>query len=527
MHFSRYARKSGRRRAAPAWWAFGLLLATAGAPAVSATAGAVHAPSPSKAQPGSQQVGYRGHTFTIPRTWRVIRLAAHPHACVRFDRHVLYLGVPGPSQQCPSTLIGTTEALLAQPAAPRGTGGRGHVPGGSPDHGDLQADRGDRDLLRRFRRPGPRQPHPGRCVTPGPGAGRGGRHAPPPGVPGHAPARVPAAPAMLPAGATDFTGQGFDACTAPSAATMQTWLRLSPYRAVGIYIGGSDRACAQPSLTASWVSQQQAAGWHFIPIYVGPQARVRRNQLRGPPGGQRGQGRGQPGPAAGLRPGDTAVLRHGGLPRHAERPGAALPDLVDQGTARARLLVRRVQQLAVRRPGPGQQLRQPFRHDAGRDLRRAVERGRGHQRPHPAGHRLGRAPAHPPVRGRPERHLRRVHDQHRQGLPRRPAGGDRRIAGGLPGGRPAGRGRGRVLQGSGRQALARLVHAGQRLARPGQPGRLAGGQAVRGRVGARQRGRVRQGHGRAACWRPPTRPGRTGPRCGCWGWPPWAAGQLR
>ena len=189
MHFSRYARKGGRRRAAPAWWAFGLLLATAGAPAVSATASAVHAPSQSKAQPGSQRVSYRGYTFTIPRTWRVIRLAAHPQACVRFDRHVLYLGVPGPSQQCPSTLIGTTEALLVQPAAPRGHRGRGHVPGGSPDHGDRQADHGDRDLLRRFRRPGPGQPHPGRRVAPGPGAGRGG-----------AARRRPAFPATRPPG---------------------------------------------------------------------------------------------------------------------------------------------------------------------------------------------------------------------------------------------------------------------------------------------------------------------------------------
>ena len=57
--------------------------------------------------------------------------------------------------------------------------------------------------------------------------------------------------ATVPAGATDFTRKGFDACTAPSAATMATWLRLSPYRAVGVYIGGSDRACAQPALTAS------------------------------------------------------------------------------------------------------------------------------------------------------------------------------------------------------------------------------------------------------------------------------------
>ena len=72
--------------------------------------------------------------------------------------------------------------------------------------------------------------------------------------------------------ATSYTGQGFDACTAPGVAQMQAWLRQSPYRAVGIYIGGSDRACAQPNLTSSWVTQEQQAGWHFIPIYVGPQA---------------------------------------------------------------------------------------------------------------------------------------------------------------------------------------------------------------------------------------------------------------
>ncbi len=53
---------------------------------------------------------------------------------------------------------------------------------------------------------------------------------------------------------------------------MRAWINHSPYRAVGIYIGGSDRACAQPNLTAGWVSQQAAAGWHFIPLYVGPQA---------------------------------------------------------------------------------------------------------------------------------------------------------------------------------------------------------------------------------------------------------------
>jgi hypothetical protein len=68
-----------------------------------------------------------------------------------------------------------------------------------------------------------------------------------------------------------FAGYGFDACTAPSSATMQAWL-ASPYRAVGIYFGGVNRGCTQPNLTPAWVAQQQAAGWHLIPLYVGPQA---------------------------------------------------------------------------------------------------------------------------------------------------------------------------------------------------------------------------------------------------------------
>jgi hypothetical protein len=68
-----------------------------------------------------------------------------------------------------------------------------------------------------------------------------------------------------------YTGKGFDACSAPSSAAMDAWL-ASPYRAVGIYIGGNNRACSQPNLTASWVSHQQANGWHLLPIYLGLQA---------------------------------------------------------------------------------------------------------------------------------------------------------------------------------------------------------------------------------------------------------------
>jgi hypothetical protein len=68
-----------------------------------------------------------------------------------------------------------------------------------------------------------------------------------------------------------FTGLGFDACAAPSSRTMIAWA-ASPYRGIGVYIGGANRACSQPNLTASWVAEQVAAGWHLIPTYVGLQA---------------------------------------------------------------------------------------------------------------------------------------------------------------------------------------------------------------------------------------------------------------
>jgi len=73
------------------------------------------------------------------------------------------------------------------------------------------------------------------------------------------------------AGGSVFTGLGFDACTAPSSKAMAAWAS-SPYRGIGVYIGGINRACSQPNLTASWVAAQTEAGWHLIPTYVGLQA---------------------------------------------------------------------------------------------------------------------------------------------------------------------------------------------------------------------------------------------------------------
>ncbi|MFE9611973.1 glycoside hydrolase domain-containing protein [Streptomyces sp. NPDC006012] len=67
-----------------------------------------------------------------------------------------------------------------------------------------------------------------------------------------------------------YTGRAFDACTAPSLAAMKAW-RGGLYGAAAVYVGGKNRGCAQPNLTASWVKSVSSAGWKLIPIYVGAQ----------------------------------------------------------------------------------------------------------------------------------------------------------------------------------------------------------------------------------------------------------------
>jgi hypothetical protein len=69
-----------------------------------------------------------------------------------------------------------------------------------------------------------------------------------------------------------FTGGAFDTCAAPSAATMAAWWGSSQFQAVGIYLGGVNRACPFGNLSAGWVHQVSAQGWRLIPAYVGLQA---------------------------------------------------------------------------------------------------------------------------------------------------------------------------------------------------------------------------------------------------------------
>ncbi len=166
----------------------------------------------------ARTVHFRGQQVQVPAGWPVVRLAAHPRMCVRLDRRAVYLGSPSAHQRCPADAIGRRRAILV---------GRGSRAGESHAAGARAASGG---------------------------------------------ARASAAPTARLSAASEFTGLGFDACTAPSPGAMATWEARSPYRAIGVYIGGLNRGCSQPNLTAGWVSEQTAAGWHLIPTYVGLQS---------------------------------------------------------------------------------------------------------------------------------------------------------------------------------------------------------------------------------------------------------------
>ncbi len=207
-------------------------------------------------------VSYLGHTFPVPYSWQVIDLRARPTTCVRFDRHAVYLGRPGADEDCPARGAGRrTGALLIEPQLTRASTAvavtldhriAGEIDVTAPGL-TITASYGDDDRSTVVN-----------AIT---AAGLPQPAAPPQSI---APLHN-SAPVKIVQGTSQVTGLGFDTCTAPSAAQMQAWA-ASPYNTVGIYIGGSERACAQPNLTAAWLSARANAGWHFMPLYVGWQA---------------------------------------------------------------------------------------------------------------------------------------------------------------------------------------------------------------------------------------------------------------
>ncbi|HEY2479321.1 MAG TPA: DUF1906 domain-containing protein [Solirubrobacterales bacterium] len=205
----------GKRLPARLLLGVGLLLV-----ALAAAVGSVSAAS--QAATGARTVHFAGRAVHVPAGFQVVRVAPHSRTCVRLDRRVVYLGAPSKEQSCPAgPILGRRQATVVAPHRRRAAA--------------------DARSLGR-----PRAAHAGA-------------------------AHASRAPATASVGGSVFTGLGFDTCSAPSSKAMAAWAE-SPFRGVGIYIGGENSACSQPNLSASWVSAQTTAGWHLIPTYVGLQA---------------------------------------------------------------------------------------------------------------------------------------------------------------------------------------------------------------------------------------------------------------
>jgi hypothetical protein len=226
-------------------------------------------PAASAASPSAgnwKAVTFHGYTVTVPRAWPVYDLNRQPSVCARFNRHAVYLGVPSPRQSCPAHAAGRSEAILLEPAGASAARADGAVGVSGPPalegsatsfpvrSGSLRVIAtwsGNRALISRalHRRslPAPARVRP------------------------HAALDAHATRAAGHAAQVLYTGPGFDACSAPSYQAMSAW-GSSPYRALGIYIGGTNAACSQSNLNSTWIGNESAAGWHMIPTYVGLQA---------------------------------------------------------------------------------------------------------------------------------------------------------------------------------------------------------------------------------------------------------------
>jgi hypothetical protein len=232
-----------------------------------------------------QRVTFRGVSVRVPARWTVVRFSRDPRACPRFDRHAVYLGMPGPDPACPARLIGRTEAVLVSPLrglpAP-GSFTKSVVPALSPaGRMVMLTNRGwaaARDIIDALPGAGvavsitfradralalaiqssitvAARPHPAPSPQPGPSSSYA----------------LATARTALSAGNPVVSGSGFDACAAPGLPVMSKWL-ASPYRAIGVYIGGVNRACAQAYLTPAWLTSIGQQGWHYFPIYPGLQS---------------------------------------------------------------------------------------------------------------------------------------------------------------------------------------------------------------------------------------------------------------
>ncbi len=247
-----------------------LLVATSAAAVLASGAAGL----PALADSGTQEIGYHGYEVEVPASWRVVDLDADPAACIRFDTPAVYLGTPGDVSDCPADIAGgRTAGLVISPldaksaaTATAGTAtattGPGAAGARSVNH-RIQLAVEDAGVLVSAAH-NSRTEDQVRAVLDSARLGEGARPAKLASFDTRT-ANAQAAPIVAPGTLTD---NAFDTCTAQSQSTMDAW-RASPFKAVGIYTSGVNRACGQNLLTPEWVGTQYANGWQFIVIHHG------------------------------------------------------------------------------------------------------------------------------------------------------------------------------------------------------------------------------------------------------------------
>ncbi|HEU5428399.1 MAG TPA: glycoside hydrolase domain-containing protein [Actinocrinis sp.] len=233
------------------------------------------AAAPAEVSTVARSVSYLGHVFTVPAGWHLVDLAADTGRCVRFDVHAVYFGSPSNAQRCTAHGGAVRSAMLVAPSSVATKASavddavnqritatlRGVQITASYSYG---TDRSSAvAVLSADGVPAP-------TVSGASGASEGTGAVAQRVAANLAPVQGRVSPSGIAVMTQAYKGLGFDACTAPSGAQMSAWGK-SPFGAVGVYIGGAERACTQPNLTASWVSAESSAGWRMLPLYVGPQ----------------------------------------------------------------------------------------------------------------------------------------------------------------------------------------------------------------------------------------------------------------
>jgi hypothetical protein len=73
-----------------------------------------------RSRPRTKIVRYDGYAVSVPASWPVYNLNKNPRQCVRYDVHAVYLGAPGPDQNCPPNLVGRVGTVSIGGAAKNG-----------------------------------------------------------------------------------------------------------------------------------------------------------------------------------------------------------------------------------------------------------------------------------------------------------------------------------------------------------------------------------------------------------------------